>query len=63
MPETLTLPPLTERFRPVHSRPAERTLVRAVVTEMVAVLEPVDRDPFLDDADDVPRAWLTPPLP
>jgi len=63
MPETLTLPPLAERFRRVHSRPVERTLVTAVVTELAAVLEPVERDPFLDDADDVPRAWLTLPLP
>jgi hypothetical protein len=36
--------------------PAQRTFVRAVVTELAMALEPVARDPFMDGSDDAPRA-------
>ena len=35
--------------------PAQRTFVRAVVTELAVALEPVARDPFIDGSDDAPR--------
>jgi hypothetical protein len=34
--------------------PAQRTFVRAVVTELAVALEPVARDPFIDGSDDAP---------
>jgi hypothetical protein len=36
--------------------PAQRTFVRAVVTELAVALEPVARDPFMDSSDDAPRS-------
>jgi hypothetical protein len=60
MPEYQTHPPLGERFRHPPGSPARRTIVRAVVTELVPVLEPIGRDPFIDGSDDVTRRRTSP---
>jgi hypothetical protein len=60
MPETHTQPPIGTRLRHVPRPPARRTIVAAAVTELIAVLEPVAPDPFIDGFDDVPRLWPTP---
>jgi hypothetical protein len=36
--------------------PAQRTFVRAVVTELAMALEPVARDPFMDGSDVAPQS-------
>jgi hypothetical protein len=52
MPEPGSHGPQRER----DSRsPVRRTLVLPIVTELVPVLEPVGRDPFIDGPDDLVR--------
>jgi hypothetical protein len=55
MPEYRSHTSLGERRWFHAGPPAERTIVSAVVTELVLALEPVARDPFMDGADDLPR--------
>jgi hypothetical protein len=52
MPEHRPHPSLDEHRTP-SGAPTQRTIVRAVVTELVLALEPVARDPFIDGTDDV----------
>jgi hypothetical protein len=61
MPQLQHHPPPGERYLRLPDPPVERAIVRAVVTELAAVLEPVGRDPFLDASDDVP--YLRPSAP
>ena len=54
MPEHKTYGTLIQRGRRTTVR---RTLVQPVVTELVAVLEPVGRDPFIDGPADPCQSW------
>jgi hypothetical protein len=57
MPEPGTQTPLGER---ILRQPVRRILVRPIVTEIVPVLEPVGRDPFIDGPDDLVRCQSRP---